>query len=277
MKEIDIDGSDIFSGGEVRLFRQRTDRPFTQENMVCFKAEMSSPMRMRPAVAKVLKDEAKAASESPFAWNPRFGYVTASAYMCGTGLEISALFHLEGLNLVGDLEPALNALEGMRLNTYGCDGDGLKDVAHLFRICNGQSLGIEEFELASRTRQIFSDLVRQEANARIRLINDFPRVLEDAIERSLAVLRNCRLLSSLELADIVSPLKLAADLGFLDNFSKKEASDIIMSRIDRPQDDVPYTYEEQRELDRKDAALADKANRRFRNVRLNRLAKEHLS
>ena len=276
MTDIEIGGSDIFSDGMVRLYRQRTDLPFTHENAICFKAEISSPMRIRQAVTKLLREESKAADEHPFAWNPRFGYVTASPYMCGTGLEISAMFHLEGLHLIGDLPMALNALNGMRMNAYGCDGDGLKDVAHIFRIVNAQALGLEELELAARIRQIFSDIVKQESNARIRLVEEFPRVFEDAIERSLAVLRSCRLLSNLELVDIISPLKLAASINFLDNFTREEASEIMMSRIGQPPPSVPNTYEEQKELDRKDAALADKANRRFRNVRLNDFAKGYL-
>ena len=276
MTDIEIGGSDIFSDGMVRLYRQRTDLPFTHENAICFKAEISSPMRIRQTVTKLLREESKAEDEHPFAWNPRFGYVTASPYMCGTGLEISAMFHLEGLHLIGDLPMALNALNGMRMNAYGCDGDGLKDVAHIFRIVNAQALGLEELELAARIRQIFSDIVKQESNARIRLVEEFPRVFEDAIERSLAVLRSCRLLSNLELVDIISPLKLAASINFLDNFTREEASEIMMSRIGQPPPSVPNTYEEQKELDRKDAALADKANRRFRNVRLNDFAKGYL-
>lgn len=276
MTDIEIAGCDIFSDGMVRLYRQRTDLPFTHENLVCFKAEISSPMRIRQAVTKLLRDESKAAVEHPFAWNPRFGYVTSTPYICGTGLEISALFHLEGLHLIGDLPMALNALNGMRMNTFGCDGDGLKDVAHIFRIVNAQTLGLEEFELAARIRQIFSDIMKQESNARIRLVEELPRVFEDAIERALAVLRSCRLLSNLELVDIISPLKLAADLNFLDNFTREEANEIMMSRIDQPPPAVPITYEEQKELDRKDAALANKANRRFRNVRLNDFAKGYL-
>ena len=118
--------------------------------------------------------------------------------------------------------------------------------------------------------------MKQESNARIRLVEEFPRVFEDAIERSLAVLRSCRLLSNLELVDIISPLKLAASINFLDNFTREEASEIMMSRIGQPPPSVPNTYEEQKELDRKDAALADKANRRFRNVRLNDFAKGYL-
>lgn len=277
MTDIEIDEADIFSDALGCLYRQRTDLPFTPENIYHIDLKITSPARIQSALTKLLKEEAKAAALHPFAWNPEFGYVTSLPTECGTGLDISALMHLEGLHLIGDLEPTLNALNGMRMAASGCDGDGLKNVAHIFRVRNALSLGLDEQEMAERIKRIFKDLIRQESNARIRLVYEFPRVFEDAISRSLAVLRNCRLLSNFELVDIISPLRLAANLNFLENFSKEEAREIMLSRISRPSTPFPNSYEEQREMDRKDAALADKANRRFKDVRLNDLAKDLLS
>ena len=102
-------------------------------------------------------------------------------------------------------------------------------------------------------------------------------LFEDAISRSLAILRNCRLLSEWELLDIISPLKLAADLDFLDNFPKDKALRMMLSQLKTPVPSSPLTYEEQKEQDRKDAALANRANSMFKSVRLNSLAKEWLS
>lgn len=234
--------------------------------------------RLNASFTSAMRKEAELAAKHPFAWNPEFGYVTANPMMCGTSLEISATFHLEGLHLIGDLEPTLNALDAIRLSALGCSHDGLRNAAHLFRIRNVAHLGIDERELVSRVGRVFADVIRQETNARIRLVEELPLVFEDAIARSLAVLRSCRLLSDWELMDIVSPLCLAANLGFLDNLSRDEARKMLLSRANAPQGtDAPLTYEEQRERDRKDAALADRANRRFRGVKLNAFAKDCLS
>jgi protein arginine kinase len=212
-----------------------------------------------------------------FAWNPQFGYITARPEFCGTGLQVSALLHLEGLHLIGDLDPTLNALCGLRMHCSGCCGEGLKNAAHLFRISNASMIGIDERDIVSRTGRILSDLVHQESNARIRLVEEMPRVFEDAIARSLAILRSCRLLSEWEFLDIMSPLRIAAELEFLDNFTREEALALTRPRIDLPQSPSPATYEEQKEKDRRDAAFADKVNKRFKSVRLNARGKDWLS
>ena len=272
-----IEESDIISDGFVRLYRQRADLPFTPDNILNIEMEFSELSQLHATVSSIQKEESVAAARHPFVWNPEFGYVTARPDFCGTGLEISALFHLEGLHLIGDLEPTLNALHGMRMATRGCCGGGMKDAAHIFRIANSRHLGIDERDLVSRVGRVFSDLAQQETNARIRLVDEVPRVFEDAISRSLAILRSCRLLSEWELLDIVSPLRIAAELGFLDHFSRDEALSLTRSRITLTESSPPNSYEEQRERDRRDAALADKVNKRFKNVRLNARGKEHLS
>ena len=272
-----IEASDILSDGYVRLYRQRTDIPFIPENILNIEVAFHSLPRLHAAFTSVTKKEAELSAEMPFAWNPEFGYVTSRPEFCGTGLEISALLHLEGLHLIGDLDPALNALYGLRMRCLGCDGDGLRNAAHIFRITNASMLGIEERDIVSRTGRVFSDLVQQETNARIRLVEEMPRVFEDAISRSIAILKSCRLLSEVEFLDIISPLRIAAELDFLDNFTREEALSLMRARIDLPQSPAPCSFEEQKEKDKRDAALADKVNRRFKSVRLNARSKDWLS
>jgi len=277
MSDFEIDSADIFSAGYVRLYRQPTDRPFTPENILNIEADITSLARFHAAVTTVFKQEAQLAAQTPFAWNPEFGYVTARPEFCGTGLEISALFHLEALNLIGDLDPVLNALTGLRMSAWGFCNDGLRNAAHLFRVTNLHHLGIDERDLASRVGRVFTDLVQQETNARIRLVEELPRLFEDAIARALAVLRSCRLLSEWELLDIVSTLRLAANLGFLEGLSRNEAKALMDNRLSLTPSTGSTSYEEQQERDRQDAILADKANKRFKGVRLNAFAKEWLT
>ena len=272
-----IDPSDIMDDGFVRMYRQRTDQPFLPENIISIATPFPSLSLINKAFEGTAKKESELAKEMPFAWNPEFGYITARPELCGTGLEVAALFHLEGLHLIGDLDPVLNALYGLRMNYNGFSGEGLKDPAHLYCISNASMLGLEERDIVSRMGRIFSDLVHQETNARIRLIEEMPRVFDDAISRSLAVLRSCRLLSELEFLDIISPLRLAAQLDFLDNFSREEALSITRARIHLQLSPEPSTFEEQKEKDRRDGILADKVNKRFKSVRLNARGKEWLT
>lgn len=272
-----IETSDIISDGFVRIYRQRTDLPFLQEKITAEEAQFNGPEDIGNAYSAADDKIRKLSSVYRFAWNPEFGYITADPAICGTGIEISAMFHLEGLHLIGDLQPSLNALNALRLRATGREGEGMRDAAHLFRISNREMLGISEHDLLDRVSRAFCDLVKQEANARIRLVEENPRVFEDSILRSLAVLRSCRLISEWELLDIISPLRLAAEFGFLDRFTREDALSITRARLEMPDTPVPGSFEEQREKDRKDGELADKVNKRFKNVRLNARAKEWLS
>jgi protein arginine kinase len=272
-----VEPSDIISDGFVRIYRQRTDLPFVPDNILNIEAEFNSLPHLYAAFTDVSKQEADLAKKMPFAWNPEYGYITSRPEFCGTALQVSALLHLEGLHLIGDLEPVLNALYALRMRYTGCCGDGLHNAAHLFRISNASMLGAEERDIVSRTGRVLSDIVRQETNARIRLVEEMPRVFEDAISRSIAILKSCRLLSEWEFLDIISPLRIAAELEFLDNFTREEALALTRPRINLPQAPSPVTIEEQKEKDRRDAALADKVNRRFKSVRLNARGKEWLT
>ena len=277
MSDIEIDPCDIASDGIVRIHRQRTDLPFTTENILNFEFKFSSLPRLHAAFSSAMAKADEIAELHPIAWNPEFGYVTARPDICGTGIEISMLFHLEGLHLIGDLEPALNALSAMRMGLISCDGGGIKDAAHIYRVANIHMLGIDEHDIMARVKRTFADLTQQETNARIRLVEELPRVFDDAISRSIAILRACRLLSDWEFLDMISPLRIAAELDFLDNFTREDAVAIITSRLNLQDSATPLTYEEMRERDRRDEAFASKVNRRFRNVRLNARGKDYLS
>lgn len=265
--------SHVFTDGNVRLFRQRTDIPFQVDNTLCIEVPFSRigglPIAYKVAYAK----ERETAARHPFAWSPEFGYITSRPKICGTAMQIHGLFHLEGLYLIGDLQPVLKSLEAIRMDAISMNGEGFKEAAHIFHVRNAAMLGIEAHDLMFRTCRTFSALVREETNARIRLIEELPRVFEDAISRALAALKSCRLLSQWELLDLLSPIALAADFSFLTGITVTEVRDMIQSRLDMPESPRPQTYDDERDRDRKDSYLADEMNLRFKSVRLNAKAR----
>ena len=119
-----------------------------------------------------------------------------------------------------------------------------------------------------RVSAVYQGLVRQELNARLHLVEEDSRILADSIARSLAVLRAARLLSPWELADMLSPIRLAASMGFIDGIDKEEIDNFTLGQFDEPPDDLD-TREQERARDRRDAEFADRMNKRFAHVGLN--------
>lgn len=171
-------------------------------------------------------------------------------------------FHLEGLHLVGELEAVKRALHALEMELVGIEADGVKDAAHVYRIGHHGN--------AERARRAAADLVREERNARVRLFEELPRVYGDSLCRALAILKNCRLLSSGEYFDLLSPLRLAAKEKMLDGITFAEIEKLMAeAELSSSADAL-----EQEERDRVDAERADQVNRRFEDVMLNERAEE---
>lgn len=180
----------------------------------------------------------------------------------GSQYRIGPMLHLEGLHLIGELEAVHRAMRALKMKLVGVDADGVRSAGHVYRLFYQ-----DKQEVAKRVAQ---DLLREERNARVRLFEEMPRVFGDSLCRSLAILKNCRLLSPGELFDLLSPLRLAAIEQMLDGIGLDEI-EVILASIDLTSKE---DGESPQERDRIDAERADEMNRRFEDVVLNERAEE---
>ena len=174
--------------------------------------------------------------------------------------HVRGRLHLEGLNLIGEMEAVHRAMRALGMKLEGIDADGIRDTGHAYLIAY---TGSED-----RARRVEAELLEQERNARVRLFEEMPRVFADSLCRALAILKNCRLLTPGELFDLLSPLRLAAYEEMLDGINVKEI-DTLMDKMDlsSAEDNVSIP-----ERDNIDAERADQVNKRFVEVVLNESA-----
>ena len=176
--------------------------------------------------------------------------------------RIGEMLHLEGLHLIGELEPVGRALRALKMKLVGVDADGVRDSGHVYRLFYEGS--------QEAAKRVAEDILREERNARVRLFEEMPRVFGDSLCRALAILKNCRLLSPGELFDLLSPLRLAAIEKMLDGIDLAGIETLISS-VDLTSKEDNETQESR---DRMDAERADEMNRRFEDVVLNERAEE---
>jgi len=163
-----------------------------------------------------------------YAWTPRLGYLTACPSNVGTGLRAGAMVHLLGLRLLGEIEPVVCGLERMRLLVRGIGGEGSEAAGQIYQISNMDTLGVDEQAIVRRVARICAEVVRQEHNARVRLIQESPLVLADCLARSLSVLQNARLLATSEALEFLSALRLGASLGLCTRLKVPEVDKLIL-------------------------------------------------
>jgi len=178
--------------------------------------------------------------------------------------RIGPRLHLEGLHLVGELEPVRRAVEALRMRLDGVNADGVKGAGHAYVLRYSGS--------SEAAKRVVEDILEAERGSRARLMGELPRVFGDALCRALAILKNCRLLSPGELFDLLSPLRLAAMERLLDGIGLSDI-EAMLAGIDLSSKE---DGESQEERDRLDAERADEMNRRFEDVVLNERAEERL-
>ena len=163
-----------------------------------------------------------------YAWTPRLGYLTACPSNLGTGMRASIMLHLMGLRMTGELEAVIRGLERMRLLVRGLYGEGSDSSGHIYQISNMEALGMDEQMILARLQRICEEVVRQECNARTRIIRDSPRVVQDFFIRSLCLLQHVLMMPSGEAIELLSALRFGVSAGLVKGLTLQEVDDLML-------------------------------------------------
>lgn len=167
--------------------------------------------------------------ELDYAYHYEFGYLTACPTNVGTGLRASVMVHVPAIALGGNLNVLIEGLRRIGLTVRGIYGEGSKALGDLYQISNQITLGESEEQIMDKLKKVIYQVINRERNTREFLYTNRKIELEDKIFRSLGILKYSRKMSSIELMEHLSNVKLGVDLGLIKNLSSK---DIVKLMID---------------------------------------------
>jgi len=168
------------------------------------------------ALDDVLQLDLRLEKEIEPAFAEELGYLTASPADVGTGLHVSVLIHLPGLVLAGEIDKVLNALRQLQFSVRGLSAEGGTVRGALFRITNLITLGRDEQEIVADFQLHVGKILIYERSARDQLYGRDPLGIEDMANRSLAMVRQSRLITAQETYDHLSNIRLGVELGVLE-------------------------------------------------------------
>ncbi len=149
-----------------------------------------------------------------FAFDQRFGYLTACPTNVGTGIRVSVMLHLPALKLTNQLEKTFRAAKELRLAVRGLYGEGTDAVGDFFQVSNQTTLGKTEDEIVEHFgSDIIPKFVQYELAARESLLKDRLSMLDDKVWRAIGTLENARTISSDESLFLLSHLRMGVSMG----------------------------------------------------------------
>lgn len=149
-----------------------------------------------------------------FAFDERIGYLTQCPTDLGTGMRASVLLHLPALSKKGAMRNLTSTVAKLGLTlrgSYGEDGEILGDI---YQLSNQVTLGISEKAALQNLNSIAMQIVTQEKQARAVLVKDEDFL--DRIFRAYGILKSAYKLTSKELTNLISYVRLGAAEGVID-------------------------------------------------------------
>ena len=150
-----------------------------------------------------------------YAYMPDLGYLTACPTNVGTGMRASAMMHLPGLVLANQMDKVIRAVNRLGIAVRGLFGEGSDASGSIFQISNQQTLGESEEEIIKRLVSVLDSLIEQEENARQKLLESDRSKFFDKIGRAYGILSHGHVLSSAEVMNLLSLMRLAVDISLL--------------------------------------------------------------
>lgn len=150
-----------------------------------------------------------------YAFSPRLGYLTACPSNVGTAIRASVMLHLPGLVMSKQIDRVFQAVTKINLVVRGLYGEGTQASGNFYQISNQSTLGRTEKEILENLHSVVPQIVTYERKAREALVSQSKLNLEDRIWRSYGMLQTARIISSGEVAELLSIVRLGVNLNIL--------------------------------------------------------------
>ncbi len=162
-----------------------------------------------------------------YAWDQRYGYLTACPTNTGTGMRASVMLHLPGLVMTNQARRLVSLISRLSCVVRGMYGEGSEAAGNIFQVSNQVTMGQSEEEVLTGLVSLTTRLLQDERQARTRLLDETRPQLEDRIWRAWGTLTTARVLSSREALQCISDLKLGVDLGIIGNIDARTVNSIM--------------------------------------------------
>ena len=168
------------------------------------------------------------ATEVPYAFSPRYGYLTACPTNVGTGMRASAMLHLPAVVLRQEMDNVLQMVQENGLALRGLFGEGTQGSADLYQLSNQVTLGVSEEEVIQEVTRVARQVADMERSTRERLMDKHEQELRNRINRACSLLVEACRLSSEESLHFLSHVRLGVELGLMSDVALDRLNGLIL-------------------------------------------------
>lgn len=164
----------------------------------------------------------------PFAFNSRYGFLTACPSNVGTGMRASVMVHLPALVMAREMEKVIQHARQWRLTVRGLYGEGTHASGDLYQLSNQVSLGISEQGALGQVAEAVSSVIGLEREARDEFSRQNRAELEGRVTGALEMLGSAAAISSEEALHLISQVRLGVHLGLVRDVAPDALNEMLL-------------------------------------------------
>jgi protein arginine kinase len=150
-----------------------------------------------------------------FAYDEKYGYLTACPTNAGTGMRASCMVFLPALSSARLIQKLIEEVGKYGVTIRGIYGEGSKSLGNIYQISNQKTMGNSESEIIENLKRVVFQIVKQERKRREYMLSVNTDEIEDQVFRSYGVLKFARQISSDDAMTLLSQLKFGKDCGLV--------------------------------------------------------------
>ncbi|MFO7975535.1 MAG: hypothetical protein R6V12_12965 [Candidatus Hydrogenedentota bacterium] len=162
-----------------------------------------------------------------FAFDEKYGYLSAALSEVGTGFCLFAIMHLPGMAMNNQMLVESEQAQQSGHHIEGLFGPVSDALGEMFLVTNTATLGRSEEEIQFNLRHLVSSLLESERQSRQHFRSEGVRVLEDRVGRASGLARGAHLLGFSEGLSILSSLRLGLAMDLVKDFSYKQLNNAL--------------------------------------------------
>lgn len=151
----------------------------------------------------------------PYAFDEKYGYLTAFPTNVGTGMRAGVVLHLPSLSMGKKFQGLVTEMGRFGASVRGVYGEGSENYGALYEVSNQKTLGLTEKDIIELVNRVARQLLAQESQVRKMAREKHPLSCADEAWKSYGVLRYARRLSAKDAMTFLSQLMRGIDDGDL--------------------------------------------------------------
>jgi len=189
---------------------------------------MHSGLDLRGAWEQIKAVDDQIGRVVPYAFHPRWGYLTACPTNVGTGIRVSVMLHLPALVITRQIDKVFRSLHKISLAVRGLYGEGSQAMGDFYQISNQTTLGKAEEELIEQVGDVVPVLIDYERRARDFLVRETQQNVHDQVSRAYGILRTAQTITAEETMQLLSRVRMGVLLGLIGDVKIADINSLLV-------------------------------------------------